>query len=402
LTIPTCLFCHLKLDETTKPEHILLNALGGRMTTNIAVCSICNNRFGGTIDNELASSVMPIRNWFKLKSGSGDQAPTLKGVQAGAQRINIKGDGRLEFVDKPFAVEDLGDGRWNLQISLDAANFEDELKRLIPHIAAKLKVTEDQLREQLLGAHPSLISQRPATSGHELALGGPDALRSVIKASLVLWSTLVGNHELKRVPYKAARRFVIEGDERFALDRSRLDSRPFDDIEKMKAEFGPLFNLIYVRSDDVGRVIGHFTLYNAVAWHFTLAESGGPPNTKIALISNPEESSRWSDRAAEKFDIPFAWLADPNYSLAQANARIRDIVKYYYASNRETPVHLIMEDCCKTLGITPDEQLPAEKAAELEMLVSYRLGHYMLGVPYIEEITRERFAEILAVPSRTR
>ena len=221
--------------------------------------------------------------------GSGSISAT--GVQAGTQKIDTKGDGRLELVDRPFTVKELGNGRWTLQISLDGANFEEELRRLIPHIAAKLKITEVQLRGLLLGAQPSLISERPGTSGHALALGGPDVLRSIIKASLVLWSTLVGNSELKRAHYDPARRFVVEGDERFNLDRTRLDSRIFEDVDKMKAEFGPLFNLIYVCSDDAGRVIGHFTLYNAVAWQFTLAESGGTPNAKIALISNPENPS---------------------------------------------------------------------------------------------------------------
>jgi hypothetical protein len=393
--MPLCLFCPSELDETTKPEHILLNALGGRMTTRSAICSTCNNRFGGTIDDKLASSVIPIRNFFHLKSGSGDQAPTLKGVQAGAQKINVKGDGRLELVDKPFAVQDLGDGRWNLQISLDGANFEEELRRLIPHIAAKLKITEDQLRELLSGAQPSLISHRPDTAGHMLALGGPDVLRSIVKASLVLWNILSGNDEMRREHCGSARRFVVEGDQRFNLDHTRLDSRLFDDVEKMKAEFGPLFNFIYVRSNDVGRVIGHFTLYNVVAWQFTLAESGGPPNVKIALISNPEEPSRWSDYAADKFDIPFAWLNTPDYSLAQSKARMDNMFKYYYDSNREIPVYLIMEECCKTLGIAPDEPLSTEKAEELKMLAAYRLGHYGLRLPYVEGITAERFAEIL-------
>lgn len=393
--MPLCLFCPSELDETTEPEHILLNALGGRITTKDAICSTCNHRFGETIDDALASSVMSIRNFFHLKSGSGNQAPTLRGVQAGAQKINVKGDGRLELVDKPFTVEDLGDGRWNLQISLDAANFEEDLRRLIPHMAAKLKITEDQLRQLLSGARPSLISHRPDTAEHMLALGGPDVLGSIVKASLVLWSTLVGNDEVKGEHYAAARRFVAEGDESFNLDHVRLDSRIFDNVEKMKAEFGPLFNFIYVRSNDVGRVIGHFTLYNMVAWQFTLAESGGTPNLKIALISNPEEPSRRSNCAADEFDIPFAWLATPDYSLEQAKARMDDMIKSYYDSNRETPVHLIMEECCKTLGIAPDEPLSAEKAEELKMLATYRLGHYGFGLPYVETITAEQFAEIL-------
>ncbi len=144
-----------------------------------------------------------------------------------AHKIDIKGDGRLELVDKPFTVEDLGDGRWNLQISLDGATFEEELRRLAPHIAAELKITEDQLREQLLGAQFSLVSRRPDTSGYAFALGGLSAVRSLVKASLVLWSTSVGNDELKRTHYQSARRFVVEGDERFNLDRTCLDSRLF-------------------------------------------------------------------------------------------------------------------------------------------------------------------------------
>jgi hypothetical protein len=391
-----CLFCPSELDETTKPEHILLNALGGRMTTKRAICSACNNRYGGAIDDELASSVMAIRNLFQLKSGSGDSAPTLKKVQAGAYKIDIKGDGRLELVDKPFTVEDLGGGRWSLQINIDASNFEEELKRLVPHMAAKLKMPEEQLRKQLADGQAALISHRPETTGRTISLGGPDAIRSMVKAGLVLWSTLVGNDEVKSAPYDSARRFVIDGDERINLDRAHLDSRYFDDIEKMKAAYGPLFNLIYVRSDETGRVVGHFTLYNALAWQFTLAEKGGMPNTKIALISNPLEPGRWSD-AAEIFDIPFEWLNSPDYSdqMVRANARLGAIFEYYYESNRETPFRLIMDDCCKTLGIAPDEPLSAEKEAELRTLFGYRLTHYGLDLPYVEAITPERFTEIL-------
>ena len=59
-----CLFCDSELDESTKPEHILLNALGGRKTTTKAVCSTCNNTFGSTIDYELALQVIEIRNLY--------------------------------------------------------------------------------------------------------------------------------------------------------------------------------------------------------------------------------------------------------------------------------------------------------------------------------------------------
>jgi hypothetical protein len=143
------------------------------------------------------------------------------------------------------------------------------------------------------------------------------------------------NDEVRSAPYDAARQFVVNGDEQFFSLRTHIDSRPFDDIEKMKAAFGLMFNLIYVRSDERGRVVGHFTLYNAVAWQFTLAESGGAPNARIALISNPLDPSRWSDHAAEDFDVPFEWLNSPDYSdeMVRSKARIDAILKHYFDLN---------------------------------------------------------------------
>jgi hypothetical protein len=87
--MPLCLFCPAELDATTTPEHILLNALGGRKKTEEAICSGHNNTFGGTIDRVLASQVMTLRNLLQLESGEGKTAPGLKNIQAGEHKINI-------------------------------------------------------------------------------------------------------------------------------------------------------------------------------------------------------------------------------------------------------------------------------------------------------------------------
>jgi hypothetical protein len=152
----------------------------------------------------------------------------------------------------------------------------------------------------------AFISERPEAAGHAIAFGGPEAIRSMVKTALVLWSTLVGNDEMKR-PYDSARSFASAGDEQFTLDRAHLDSRYLDDVEKMKAAYGPLFNLIYVRSDETGRVVGHFTLFNAMAWQFTLAESDGAPNTKMQInidAANVEEHLKRVPHIAAKLKIP--------------------------------------------------------------------------------------------------
>ena len=73
--MPQCIFCDAELPPDTKPEHILLDAFGGRKTTRKIVCSACNSAFGSTIDDALAKQTLHIRNMFQLRSGSGGGPP---------------------------------------------------------------------------------------------------------------------------------------------------------------------------------------------------------------------------------------------------------------------------------------------------------------------------------------
>jgi hypothetical protein len=389
-----CLFCDSSLDKTTKPEHILLNALGGRKTTRYAICSAHNNDFGGTIDDALASQVIAIRNLLQLKSGSGDEAPALRKVQAGKSKINIKGNGRLELANKPFTIEKLSDDSWGVHLTV---NSEEDVDRYIPHIAAQLGIPENRLREQIAHAQMSRISERPDPIGHQSSFGGPDAIRSMVKSALILWSTLVGNEDVRSTPYDRARHFVREGDEQFVRTRSNLDSRHHLDAAQMVNDFGPLFNLISVRSNESGQVIGHFTLYNLLGWQFVLAEEGGTPNRKIALISNPESPSRWSDEAAALFDIPFEWLMRPDYSdeMVRSNARMEAMLKHYVRSSQPRALSEIADECMASLSLAPDQALTPEQQIEFAKLLSYRLGLYVMSLPYVETLSSERAAEIV-------
>jgi HNH endonuclease len=73
-----CILRDNELAQGNSPEHILLNALGGRRTTRTAVCSACNAAFGSTIDKALAAQVTVIRNMLQFESGSGRSAHAPK------------------------------------------------------------------------------------------------------------------------------------------------------------------------------------------------------------------------------------------------------------------------------------------------------------------------------------
>jgi hypothetical protein len=335
-----------------------------------------------------------LRNLLQLESGTGKAAPSLKNIQAGEHKINIKGDGTLELADKPFTIEFLEDGKWNVQIK---ARSEEHLDEIIPHLAKALKITEEDLRQQLGGAQASLISQRPDAVLHQLRLGGSEAIRSVVKACLILWSTLVGNDEVKGAPYHAARNFVLSGGEQFLRERTHIDSRHLADTERMQSAYGLMFNLIYVRSDETGRVVGHFTLYNAISWQVTLAEAGGTPNAKIGLISNPLEPSRWSDRAAEEFDVPFEWLNSPDYTdeFVRSKARIEAICRLYFETTMPAEHRRIIDECLVQSGIPPGGAIPPDKVWSVSQLIGSRIARHTFGLPEEQKLSPEQTAALV-------
>ena len=176
-----CIFCENELGKDTKPEHILLNALGGRKVTREIDCSECNGRFGSTIDNEVAQQVAVLRNMLHLDSGSGKAPPGLRNIQAGNDVITFTNDGIPELVTKPFSITARGDGRVDLQL---IGKSPESIARYIPHIAAQLGCSEELVLQLLRSATATSTTKRPDTVHHRLAFGGPEAGRRAYTASL--------------------------------------------------------------------------------------------------------------------------------------------------------------------------------------------------------------------------
>jgi hypothetical protein len=387
--MPNCIFCDTPLDANTKPEHILINALGGRNTTRTVDCSECNERFGGTIDKALADSVAGLRNMLVLESGSGKPPPSLRRVKAGTDIINFNNDGTLEAVQKPFTVTPNHAGTANVQIR---ANTIEDIARHIPNIAGALKYTEEQVMQLLANAEGTWVSRRPGTVHFHFGFGGPEVSRSLVKACLVLWATAVGNEEVTSEAFAKARRFVLDGeDDEFARTRVHLDSRHPFALDEWKGRFGPFFNVIYIRSDAAGRVVAHFTLYNVVGLHMVLAESGGTPNLKIALAANPMAPAAVTPlKLAQEIDIPFGWLDGPEYprDMTRARERLAAFVELAQknALNRQTEA--IIREVFEKHGIAEGTAVtdPIIKQTILNEIVQRFVLHIM-NLPHEEKVS---------------
>ena len=128
------------------------------------------------------------------------------------------------------------------------------------------------MRELIVATDMTFTERRPDPIQLQFGFGGSGAIRSAAKSCLVLWATLVGNDEVKGRHYADVRRFITDGDDEFLSTRTFLNSRLYEASDQITAAYGPVFNMMYVKSNKTGRVIGHFTCYNLIAFSVVLAE----------------------------------------------------------------------------------------------------------------------------------
>ena len=387
----------MELGPDTKPEHILLNALGGRKTTKRVICSKHNIDFGGDIDDDLARQLEVLRNYLQLESGTGKPPPALKNLQSGAERINIGSDGKPQLVKPPFTVTDLPGGKFDVQIY---ARTPEDIRNMAPHLAARLRMPEEEVIKQIAqSGQASLIEKRPEGVHHRIAFGTEKSLRSVTKSCLVLFATAAGNEAVRSALFDEARSCVLQGGPEFAKTQIQIDSRDVPGLDEWKERFGPFFNLIYVRSNEAGRVIGHFTIYNTVSWQIVLAENGAPPNLVAVIASNPLDPTIWEDDATKLPAIPFAWLdeADRNYELESARQRLIAMAKHHTDAALEAEIECICDDVFAKHRVTTDDQ-PVTDPAIMKAItgeIAQRLAAYALRLPHEQKLSLEEVETML-------
>src|ERR1700682_3418600 len=332
---------------------------------------------------------------LQLDSGTGKSPPALRNLQTTTEKINIKNDGRPELATPPFKVTKRPDGTAEVKIE---AKSKEELQRILPHIAAQIGISEAELADQMANASVGIVEKRPGMVHHPVSLGGHDALRSVVKSCLGLFATVVGNDAIKAKAFDAARNFVLNGDEEFNKSRIQIDSREVPQADILKRAYGDFFNLIYVRSDATGKVVGHFTLYNIISWQIVLAETGGPSKQKTGLVSNPLDPVVWSDRIADTVDIPFNWLAteDRAYELEKAKERLTSMVKRHHEHSLQTEIGRIVDEVCAKHGIMNDhEAIDPAKQPAIFAEITARLGAHSVGIPHQQMITSDEIKRLL-------
>jgi hypothetical protein len=162
--------------------------------------------------------------------------------------------------------------------------------------------------------------------------------------------------------------------------------------------------MIYVKSDKAGRVLGHFTLYNLIAYSVVLSKSGGSPDRQIALASNPI-TCHWSDRIAQEINVPFEWLDNPDYDyedMQRSRDRLGRIMEFYFESTKDMEVRRIIESVLKGHGLKEGEIIPKEMAFSISKEIADRVTHHLFNRPYSKPISPTQMRESFGRPALKR
>jgi hypothetical protein len=155
-----CYLCRTEITEENKStEHIILNAIGGRLKSNNILCKDCNSKLGSSMDANLAKQLEFFANQLNIKRERGSvQSIEMKRKSTGEVYI-VSPNGNLKL-QKPLI--EINPTCNNLNIRIKANNASelkktfDGLKRKYPKLN-KIKINnlvrevEEKVNEPLHG-----------------------------------------------------------------------------------------------------------------------------------------------------------------------------------------------------------------------------------------------------------
>jgi hypothetical protein len=176
--IPTCLLCPAPITaDNDSSEHVLTNAVGGRLKVRGLVCKPCNDRTGHDWDAILADQLHALCLLVGVDRERGETPPLTVKTTTGQTIRMTAADGM--YLPKPSYEEVLTET--GVQIRLSARTMA-EARRMIE--GAKAKYAQIDVEASLAQAQ----HQWSAPDGymhHQFVVGGFQAGRSIVKSALV-------------------------------------------------------------------------------------------------------------------------------------------------------------------------------------------------------------------------
>lgn len=178
MTAVTCYCCNTLLtDDTSSLEHILPQAIGGRLKSRALLCKPCNSGCGDTIDAAVCNQLMPLANALNIERER-DTVPPVRVTLESGEQMRRDGDGNMSPYDtRPVVTE--GDGSAHYSIS------SPSIKLARKHVQGlKRKYPKLDVGAVMATAQETTTRVNARTTFEFPPLGGADAFRAVVKIAV--------------------------------------------------------------------------------------------------------------------------------------------------------------------------------------------------------------------------
>jgi hypothetical protein len=263
-----CLFCPTPLGDKTRLEHPVLKRIGGRLKRRDLICDKCNEDITAAADTPLAEALTFPCFSLCVRSGDGDDPPTLRRLETEHGVMDLAPDSAVKTKVTYSAPELNAAGI--MTGTIDARSI-DEVAEQIAHLARRLNVkTLEEFDARLRLPDQIFLDKTPFSQpiNTSFNIGGTQHWRSMAKTAIEILA-LHDREAAQSVDLEGARRFVRHGE---GPDRGILQLNPGPSVPFTLEELGQFAHVISVWADPGSPMVAHVTLFGFFHFGILLAE----------------------------------------------------------------------------------------------------------------------------------
>lgn len=181
INYPYCYLCNeIISSDKEHSEHIILNALGGRLKSKDILCLDCEKKYIDAHDRKLANQLQQFSTLFSVQRDRGENQPikNLKGEDGKEYLLDKDLKPKIQKYQQPSSIVD---SEGNIKITLTGRNYDD-IKNQLKQLKSKypeldVGVWMNKVKDQGISSHPSPVLK----TGFSLNHTDPNILKAVVK-----------------------------------------------------------------------------------------------------------------------------------------------------------------------------------------------------------------------------
>jgi hypothetical protein len=359
--------CDVSLTERTDSrEHVVPNAIGGRLKVKGFICKRCNNSAGQDWDAEIATNLIHLSHLVGITRDRG-QPPSMRVKTVAGEDILLKSGGGMTIAEPIYSETSTGDG---VEVQFSARDMS-EARRMLKGVKRKYPSVDVETLLQ----EAKLVSSYAAPIHVQLELGGELAHKSMIKSLLAL-----ARHE----GWGAS---GLAGAIEFLRSSSLgIDVWPFfeRDILVERPRGVPLHVCALSADPVLKRVFGYVEYFGVFRFVIVLAHGYAGPRRHAVYAMDPRSGARMPMSVALSFDdgelarMAAGTAAPASAMKAAFGAVLDDALSRQFEVEKSRVISEAVAYGFANCGAREGELLQAEHASRLAALVAERLAPFVL------------------------